>query len=200
MWKHIFKDKLGCQTTKLSKPEIYKTYLPSGASKMQNFFICPSAIIYQFYLPRATGQVPMSRPVPSCGDVQVSIKSNHILQILNDTIWYSTFAIHFFPIRYRYLKLFWVPAPIPIRQVTRLIHACFLIVNSFLLLTFTLLLPWLSLCQINQDIHLQMCDKQFSVALCQYCLRDSQALAFLNPFLLRDLRVKCRLEILYLWK
>ena len=40
MWKHIFKDKLECQTMKpahilKSKPEIYKAYFPSGATKMQ---------------------------------------------------------------------------------------------------------------------------------------------------------------------
>ena len=63
------RNKLGCQTTKFahflkSKPETYKAYFPSGASKMQDaVFTCPTAINYKFYLPGAMGQAPLSSPV-----------------------------------------------------------------------------------------------------------------------------------------
>ena len=60
-------DKLGCKTMKLahilkSKPEVYKAYFPSGASKMQFSTAPPTAIIYKFYWPGAMGQAPMSSP------------------------------------------------------------------------------------------------------------------------------------------
>ena len=45
-----------------SKPEIYTAYILAQWGKQDTVLTCPSAIIYKFYLPGATGQAPMSSP------------------------------------------------------------------------------------------------------------------------------------------
>ena len=57
-----------------STPVICNAYLPSGASNI--VFTCPSAIIFKFYLPGATGQAQMSSPVNRFPNVPV-IKHIH---------------------------------------------------------------------------------------------------------------------------